>query len=223
MAKPLRGVVQVERLSEQVYLILRDDLRTGEFAPGERLVEAELAVKYGVSRTPVREAIFQLTREGLLHAVERGYAAPVYTRKDMIERLEVKRLLDPKVAEHVAADATSSQAKALAKIYEQEVAAHAAGRVKAFIRANLELRALYTSICSNELLAKCLRLVDDQFEGARSVIHQIPANRERSLEHEARLLEAIAARKPKDAADEANRFLDYLEVFVRETDPARFI
>ena len=50
-------IVQSERLRDQIYKLIRDDLRTGALAPGERLVEVNLAKKLGVSRTPVREAL----------------------------------------------------------------------------------------------------------------------------------------------------------------------
>ena len=213
MARAARGVVQVERLSDQVYQLIRDDLKSGEFEPGQRLLEVELAERYQVSRTPVREALFQLSRGGLLSGNERGYVTPIYTHEDVIHRLEVKRLLDPQVAEHVALDAEPAQVKALVKLHNQENAAHASGRVKAFVRANQEFRELYLSMCKNELLARCLRLVDDQFETVRSRIHQDPENRARTLEHDARLVDAIVARNPQAAAAEMSAFLDFLEVF----------
>ena len=220
MARAARGVVQVERLSDQVYQLIRDDLKSGEFTPGQRLLEVELAEKYRVSRTPVREALFQLSREGLLSGNERGYVTPTYSRAQVIHRLEVKRLLDPRVAEHVAAEAEPSQVKALAKLHGQEKAAHGADRVKAFIRTNQEFRELYLSICRNELLARCLRLVDDQFDVVRSKIHEEARNRERTIEHEGRLLEAIAARDPAAARAEMEIFLDFLGVFYADPDPA---
>jgi DNA-binding GntR family transcriptional regulator len=218
MARAARGVIQVERLSDQVYQLIRDDLKSGEFTPGQRLLEVELADKYRVSRTPVREALFQLSREGLLSGNERGYVTPTYTREDVVHRLEVKRLLDPQVAEHVALDAEPNQVKALVKLHSQEKAAHAAGRTKAFVRANQELRELYLSMCRNELLARCLRLVDDQFETVRSKIHEDPDNRARTLEHDARLVNAIVARNPQAAAAEMNAFLDFLAVFYIEPE-----
>jgi len=45
-------------LRDQVYELIRDDMRSGVLTPGQRLVEVDLAEKYGVSRTPVRERCF---------------------------------------------------------------------------------------------------------------------------------------------------------------------
>jgi len=222
MARSVRAVVQVDRLSDQVYELLREDLKSGEFSPGQRLLEVELAEKYKVSRTPVREALFQLSREGLLTGNERGYTTPIYSRADIMYRLEVKRLLDPRVAEHVALDAEPQQVKALIKAHAREKTAHAAGKIKAFNNANQEMRTLYRSMCKNDLLARCLTLVDDQFETARSRIHENPENRARTIAHDTRLVEAIAARDPKATAAEMSDFLDFLEVYYAEHPPSEF-
>ncbi len=196
-----------------------DDLKAGEFQPGQRLLEIDLAEKYKVSRTPVREALFQLSREGLLAGNDRGYVTPVYTQADIIHRLEVKRLLDPRVAEHVASDAEPAQVKLLLKAHSQEKAAHAAGRVKAFVKANQELRTIYRTMCRNDLLAKCLGLVDDQFENVRARLHDSAENREKTIDHDAHLIDAIVARDPKGTAAVMHAFLDFLEVYYREHPP----
>lgn len=219
MAQAARVVVQVERLRDQVYQLIRDDLKSGEFAPGQRLLEVELAERYGVSRTPVREALFQLSRDGLLAGSERGYTAPIYTRKDIFDRLEVKRLLGPRVAEHVAATANPLQVKLLGKFHEQERAAHAAGNIRAFNEANHQFRSHYYSMCDNELLARCASLIDDQFGMARNRIHELDENRQLSIDHDRLLLAAVAAHDPKGAVLEVERFLDFLAAYFAKHAP----
>jgi DNA-binding GntR family transcriptional regulator len=219
MARSARGVVQVERLRDQVYQLIRDDLKSGVFAPGQRLVEVELAEKYGVSRTPVREALFQLTRGGFLDSTERGYTAPSYSKKDVAERLEVKRLLMGRVAEHVARAASALQIRRLARIYEQEKAAHAAGNVDKFNEANHTFRLEYCGICGNQLLGRSLMMIEDQFEIARGRIHQVEDNRRLTLEHDARLLAAIEAHDETAASAEVEAFLDFLTEYYAEHAP----
>lgn len=55
-----------ESLHEQTYQALRTGILSGELTPGERLVETQLAKQLAVSRTPIREALRQLQREGLV-------------------------------------------------------------------------------------------------------------------------------------------------------------
>src|SRR5579862_9605687 len=59
-------VVLGRRLRDQVYDLIKADLMQGAFSASERLYEVDLAAKYRVSRTPVREALFQLVREGFI-------------------------------------------------------------------------------------------------------------------------------------------------------------
>lgn len=59
-------IAKAEPLYAQAYDVLKRDVMSGRYSPGERLTDAQLAEELGVSRTPVREAIRQLVREGLL-------------------------------------------------------------------------------------------------------------------------------------------------------------
>ena len=58
-------------LRDVVFKTLRQAILKGELAPGERLLEVQLADKLGVSRTPVREAIHKLSQEGLVVLIPR--------------------------------------------------------------------------------------------------------------------------------------------------------
>lgn len=213
MARVVRAVVQVERLRDQVYDLIREDLKTGAFKPGQRLLEVELAEKYKVSRTPVREALFQLSRDGLLLGNERGYTAPAYNRQDALDRLEIKRLLDPRLAEHVAAEIEPSHLKIINKHVSQQRAAHAAGKVNAFNKANHLFREHYRSVCRNSLLVRCVTLVDDQFEIARNRIHERPENRAITIEFDDRLIAALNKRDVKTTRAITIEFIDFLEEY----------
>ncbi|MDT5103909.1 MAG: hypothetical protein QOI25_1422, partial [Mycobacterium sp.] len=59
-------------LADRVFVLLRDDLMSGKLPPAERLAEISLAERYGVSRTPVREALARLLADGLVERRERG-------------------------------------------------------------------------------------------------------------------------------------------------------
>lgn len=69
-AKPVK---RSKSLHEQTYEALRESILSGELAPGDRLVETQLAELLQVSRTPIREAIRQLQQEALISADENGW------------------------------------------------------------------------------------------------------------------------------------------------------
>ena len=56
--------LKVEALNAKVYDVLKENILTKKFEPGMQLIEAKLSEMYGISRTPVREALFKLQKEG---------------------------------------------------------------------------------------------------------------------------------------------------------------
>lgn len=72
MAFPRQAVKRSQSLQEQAYQLLREKILAGELAANERLIEQRLAEQLQVSRTPVREAMRQLQREGLVIADSGG-------------------------------------------------------------------------------------------------------------------------------------------------------
>ncbi len=84
--------------SEQVGNItvaLRKLVLEGVLPPGAKLREAELAARFGVSRTPVREALVAAEREGLVtYELNRGYAVRQFTLHDLLESYELRGLLE---------------------------------------------------------------------------------------------------------------------------------
>lgn len=82
-------------LRDIVFKTLREAIVTGELKSGERLMEIRLANEMGVSRTPVREAIRKLEREGLvlMNARKGAVVAPINPR-DLKEILEIRRVLE---------------------------------------------------------------------------------------------------------------------------------
>jgi len=201
----VRKVVQAERLRDQVYRLIRDDLRAGTLEPGQRIVEGDLAERYEVSRTPVREALLQLSQDGLLtNAPDRGYAVVVDTSIATAQRHEVRDLIDPRLAWHAARGGSLEQVKTLAKAHEQQVSAHQRGQIPAFIEANERFRETLRQMCDNAFLAQVCALVDDQAQWARRAVFADAEYRELELAHEAKLLAAVTARNA-DAAQAAMR------------------
>ncbi len=78
--QPVADLAEVRRapsLAEQIYLQLKQLLRAGAFAPSERLIDAALAQRLNVSRTPVREAMSRLAADGLLETRAGGKTAVI--------------------------------------------------------------------------------------------------------------------------------------------------
>ena len=86
-------------LGSQVRARLEADILAGALAPGERLVEEELGRRYGVSRSPIREAIRALASEGLLElSARRGAVVTALSAQEAREFVEVRALLEGYIA-----------------------------------------------------------------------------------------------------------------------------
>jgi DNA-binding GntR family transcriptional regulator len=83
------------RLSSDVHQELLSLIIRGEFAPGQRLKDTELAERLGVSRTPVREALLRLEREGLLSAQQHlGFSVKHFQESEIREVYPLVRILE---------------------------------------------------------------------------------------------------------------------------------
>lgn len=198
-----------ERLSDKVAARLCDQIEAGAIAPGDRIIEVDIAERFGVSRTPVREALIRLAREGVLEAADRGYALPREDASARRERLAARRVLDIAIARAAAAAVRDGAGMSAAeKEIEKMASAHQAGRAKSFATAHYRLRDEIRLIAGNRLLARCAALVDDAFRLGREQLYRVAANREATLAAE-RLLIAAIGRGNADAAErEVAAFLD---------------
>ncbi|WP_341249135.1 GntR family transcriptional regulator [Cupriavidus pauculus] len=205
-----RRVVQSDRLRDQVYRMLREDLQNDTFAAGQRLVEVELAAQYGVSRTPVREALFQLAREGLIEDSDRGYCLPVDTHDDFLDRLSARISLDPTLAAHAAARATAQQRATLEKLYGEMQDAHAANRTKSFASSAHQFRLTLIDATHNNALIRVCLVLEDQFLIVRNKMYRDTDNRDIAVEFEGRLLKEIKKADQHAAAEAARAYMDTL-------------
>jgi DNA-binding GntR family transcriptional regulator len=110
---------KIERRSlvDQVGEVLRREILAGEYAPNERLVIDTLALKYGVSQIPVREALRGLEGEGLVEfRAGTGTVVADVTREELGELYELRRLIEPYVLRRAVGhydDAMLSEAREL--------------------------------------------------------------------------------------------------------------
>jgi len=186
-------------LREQVYDLIRSDLSHARFTPGKRFFEVELAARYGVSRTPVREALFQLVNDGLVVSEDRGYVVPEDDPRRFADRLEVHLLLDPKVAFYAAQAGDADGVKLMTQALERARKAHMSGKYEDYVDAAHQFRVAMRGMCQNVALRRCAMLVEDQFLSTRNEMFKEPANQAMDIRYNERLLDAVRAGQPEKA------------------------
>jgi DNA-binding GntR family transcriptional regulator len=126
-----------------VYEQLRESIVDGRLPPGESLVEATLAVTYGVSRTPVREALTRLQQDGLVHRGNRGLQVRTSSPEEILDIYDTRVILEAQAARLAArrrsefhlARIRSEQARMHECLLEGLSAEESARRNRAFHRA----------------------------------------------------------------------------------------
>ncbi|QKW23014.1 GntR family transcriptional regulator [Kitasatospora sp. NA04385] len=112
--KPRNLISVQERLRDQVAHALRAALISGELRPGVVYSAPTLAADFGVSATPVREAMLDLAREGLVEAVRnKGFRVTELSDRDLDEFTEIRALIEIPTVGRVARTATAEQLEAL--------------------------------------------------------------------------------------------------------------
>lgn len=100
-SSPLQPIER-RNLGSDVYQILRDRILRQELKAGEKLSDLRLSTELGVSRTPIREALHQLVQDGVVIAEpNRGFFVATFTRRDLEEIFELRRILENYALEHL--------------------------------------------------------------------------------------------------------------------------
>jgi DNA-binding GntR family transcriptional regulator len=92
-----------QTLREKILENIRDAILKGDLKPGERVSEPDIAERYGISRTPIREAFRQLESEGYLTVIPRkGAVVAKHSEKDIEEFYSIKSVLEGYAAQLAA-------------------------------------------------------------------------------------------------------------------------
>ncbi len=140
---------------QRIETALMDDIAAGALAPGERLDEVKLTERFGVSRTPVREALGRLTAQGILVPGEkRGVRVARYSREELAQIFETMheietacaRLASQRLTLLVRAQIETAQAKC--------VAAAQTGDLQSYMRANEAFHLTIYTATGNPYMAE---------------------------------------------------------------------
>lgn len=198
----LRPVERSASLGERVYEMLREHLRSGGVTWGEPLREASLAAYFGVSRTPVREALGRLASEGLVEAHGRSFTVPSFTREDLDDIYDLRVLIETDAVRRAAARAADCREVKLA--LEEARAAYARGDAEGFIDANRRFRTGWLGLVPNRRLVRMVELYADHVRALQHLSLGDPQRQKAVLRGMQEILRAIERRDPR-AAEQAMR------------------
>lgn len=183
---------------EEIYgMIVRLQLR-----PGERIVESDLQRRTGLGRTPIREALFQLSREGLVVRDSRGFAVSELSSREVGELYEVREELEVLAVRRAICQATDEDLRELGRV----IAQGGAGPRRAEDRWVLGWRFHHTlaQLAGNAVLEQLLEQVLRRIARVRFMEILSDPSGERAREEHRRIFEALV-RRDVEAAEAAVR------------------
>ena len=112
---------QIVALMKDAYSLILSSIDNGQFRPGDRLVESELAERFGVSRTPVREALQRLETQAMLKRDGRSLIVATLDHNQLAELYIVRAELEALAARLAARHATPEEIRVLAGMVDEDV------------------------------------------------------------------------------------------------------
>ena len=179
-------------LRDVVFNTLRRAIITGEFAPGERLMEISLANRLGVSRTPVREAIRKLELEGLVIMIPRkGAQVAKITEKSLRDVIEIRCVLEEFAASLACERITEAGKEKLEEAHQRFVEAVDGGDILDIVETDEQFHDTIFQATCNERLITIINNLREQFYRYRmEYVRDIEQHTVLVTEHE-QLLHAI--------------------------------
>jgi DNA-binding GntR family transcriptional regulator len=186
---------QIERhqtLREKILETIRDAILKGNMKPGERVSEPDLAERFGISRTPIREAFRQLESEGYLHVVPRkGAVVASLSERDIEEFYAIKIILEGFAARMAAEKLTARDLERLESINERLQKIASEGDVKNFFRVHNEFHEVFIKAAGNEKLHDMINQLVMKFKRLRLASLSQPGRMEISVEDHRNMIQAF--------------------------------
>jgi len=181
-----------QTLREKILETIREAILKGTLKPGEKVAEPELAERFGISRTPIREAFRQLESEGYLTVIPRkGAVVTALSEQDVQEFYAIKSILEGYAAELAASRLTEKDIEKLKTLNAKLKKLADQGDVKAFFRIHNEFHDLFIRAAGNHKLVELIHQLGMKFNRLRMASLSIQGRMDISVAEHERLIEAF--------------------------------
>jgi len=188
---------------------IRQSLQEGNLAPGQRLIEQDLADTYGTTRSAVREALVDLSAEDIVTLVpKRGARIRVISIEEAVQITECRAALERLCARKAATLASAAQRKELREIGEQMTQCVDTGAFDAYSELNRRMHAVIIEASGQQIARRQLDRLNNQMVHFQFRLALRPGRSEESLIQHLAIINAITDRDPEAAAAAITAHLD---------------
>ncbi|MFH1090681.1 MAG: GntR family transcriptional regulator [Pseudomonadota bacterium] len=184
-------------LGDEVHQIIKSAILRGELKPGQRLIEAQLAAQLGASRTPVRQAMHILEREGLAMRLNRGgLVVRPLSMKDVQEILDLRCVLESFAARKAAENITPETLALLERRNENFGRAIDKGDHEHLAGLNTEFHETLYSLAQSPRLERLIQDLHDHFYRYRITLLKLKDMAQTSYRDHKQMIRAMAEGDP---------------------------
>ena len=218
---------RAETAAKVLYRELKAEIVSMRRKPGEPIIEREIASSYGVSRTPVREAILRLADEALVDIFpQSGTFVAKIPLGALPEAILVRKALEQLTAQLAAASASREQVAELYELIERQRRMQRAGNRDRFHEADEAFHARIAESAGHPGIWTLIQQVKIQVDRYRRLTLPVPGRMARVLQEHTAIVRAIEANDPARAASAMAAHLDGLSASiadVRDLNPEYFV
>lgn len=205
-----RSIEKHLTLREKILETIRDAITSGALKPGEKVAEPELAERFGISRTPIREAFRQLESEGYLTVIPRKGAVVVsFSAKEVEEFYAIKSILEGYAAYQACSHLSEKEIDRLVTINEKLRHLAEEGDIKHFFKIHNDFHELFRKAADNAKLDEMIDGLLHKFQRLRYASLSKPGRMKVSVQEHVKIIEAFRARDGKMAEQLVRKNAEY--------------
>lgn len=186
-------------LSQEVAALIKKQMVDGVLNPGDRIVETKLAKELGLSQTPIREAIRQLSGEGIVTIVpNKGPVVQTLSQKDIFEIYSIRAVLEGLAMRMATQVATAEEIEAVQRIHDRMKRKLQDDSVTSLLRDSAHLHASIVALSKHSRLIATYESVSFQISLVNRILARV-STKQKEVDQHLELVEALAGRDPEHA------------------------
>jgi DNA-binding GntR family transcriptional regulator len=191
----MRPITRPPSLVDTVAAQLRELIVSGELPLGKMLSERNLAEAFGVSKTPVREALAQLRNEGLVRiAAQRGATVFTLSGQEVVDICEWRQTLEAAALRMAFERDPEGLLNGLTAVVGRMRQGREAGDVKAYLAADTAYHGVFFRCCQNRLFMETYELMETKIAALRTHLSVKPSHTDKSFAEHIEMLDCLRKR-----------------------------
>jgi len=193
-------------IQEKIYDYLCEEIMNGTLRPCKNVTEQDIANRFGVSRSPVRDVFSRLEKDGLLKYVpNKGFFVTEITQRDIDEVCDLRKMFEiyclKYCIENISDEDITRMRELLSRVDSEE-------KIREYFTNNESVHRRIQSFCPNQLVHEFIKMIDKKEERLRRTFVVVPNRIVRVQTAHAEIIDMLALRDYDKAAEALSNHLD---------------